>query len=171
MTSLYTVLSRNKYFPKNTHTTKLTKRHEIYRILIQRITLVIVFLFQFDAASEEVRDFKHDDHPESTGWTFWLTADPAYVCIGVAEVTPETLCIRRIDDQSLEQPHVGRACSIMDRRVSNVILDVLRRRGSAKHAHMGKVSAHISLQCAKQCPQLDRCDCLNIIGTLNSIYI
>jgi hypothetical protein len=54
-------------------------------ILIQGITLTRVFSSPFDVASEDVGDFKRDDHLESTGWA-WLQTDHAYVCLGIVEV-------------------------------------------------------------------------------------
>ncbi|KAH9172946.1 hypothetical protein EDB89DRAFT_1961776 [Lactarius sanguifluus] len=71
-------------------------------------------------ALDDIGHFECDDDLELTRWSR-LQADRAHICVRVVEVAtseaPPTLCNRRIEHRSLGQPHVGRACSFVDRCV------------------------------------------------------
>ena len=78
--------------------------------------------------SDNVCHFKRDNNLKLTRWT-WLQADRAHICVGVVEVgackTPTTLSNRRVECLRPWKPHVGRACSLLDRRIAEVIWNPL----------------------------------------------
>ena len=104
----------------------------------------------FCAASDDVCHFKRDNNLELTRWT-WLQADHAHICAGVVQVaaceTPATLSNRRVECLRPWKPHVGRACSLLDRRMAEVIWDPLcqdfsngyARREGQHSRHCGEV--------------------------------
>ena len=69
--------------------------------------------------------FERDDNLESTRWS-WLQANHAYVCVRVVEVVaceiPPTFCDRCVDCLSSGKPDTGRACSLLNWCISEVIL-------------------------------------------------
>ena len=73
-----------------------------------------------------------------------LQADCAHMCIRIVEVAaceaPPTLCNRRAKCLSPGQPHVGRAVSLVDRRIAKFLLDPLCQNLS-KHMHGGRIFA------------------------------
>jgi len=96
-------------------------------------------------ASDDVGHFERYDDLELTRWSRFQV-DRAHICVGVVEVvaceTPPTLCDRRIECRSLGQPHVGMACSLLDRCI--VILDPLCQ--DLNNPYVGEnISTHSSL--------------------------
>jgi hypothetical protein len=99
------------------------------------------------------RHFKRDDLELTRRSRF--QADRAHICTRVVEVaaceTPPTLCDRRVNCLSPGQPRVGRAFSLVDRRVAKVILYPLYQDLS-HHVYVGEnINSHRCLRRGELC--------------------